>query len=100
MPMRLTRSRSRRWGRFPLGSRSPTTAIAPRRLRACRAGDVGDHSVTLSASDGTNAVQQAFTITVAAEPVPTAANDAYSTPQDTRLNVNRNQGVLANDSAP
>ena len=59
--------------------------------------EVGDHAITLAASDGTTAVQQSFTITVTAEDVPVAVNDAYSTPQDERLMVGRNQGVLAND---
>jgi VCBS repeat-containing protein len=76
------------------GNRTATLAGVP------GAGDVGNHPITLAASDGANVVQQSFTITVAAIAVPTATNDAYSTPQDAQLSVNRNQGVLANDTSP
>jgi VCBS repeat-containing protein len=73
------------------GNRTATLAGVP------GPADVGDRAITLAASDGVNTVQQQFTITVAAETVPVAVADAYSTPQDTQLRVGRNQGVLAND---
>ncbi len=76
------------------GNRTATLAGTP------AATDVGDHPVVLEASDGANAVQQAFTITVAAAPVPVAADDSYSTPQDKPLDVKGPDGVLANDTSP
>ncbi len=65
------------------------------------AGYSGPDSFTYHANDGTansNTATVTITVTAANRP-PVAANDSYSTPKDTALNVPA-KGVLANDSDP
>jgi VCBS repeat-containing protein len=66
------------------------------------AGFVGADSFTYRANDGSlNSNTATVSITVAAvNHPPVAANDTYSTPKGTTLNVNAASGVLANDSDP
>ncbi len=65
-------------------------------------GFVGTDSFTYHDSDGNNTSNIAtvtLTVTPAANQAPVANNDAYSTPEDTTLNV-ATPGVLSNDTSP
>jgi VCBS repeat-containing protein len=76
------------------GDRSATLSGVPGPANA------GANAVVLEATDGVNAVQQAFTITVDVDGTPVAAPDAYTTTEGDRLDVNQQGGVLANDTDP
>jgi len=62
---------------------------------ASQDGANGVYSVTVTASDGTDSVDQTFTWTVT-NPAPTAADDSATTAEDTAVGGN----VLANDGDP
>jgi VCBS repeat-containing protein len=76
------------------GNRTATLSGVP------GAGDAGANSVVLTASDGVNTAQQVFTIAVDIDGTPIGTADAYTTTEGRRLDVRREDGVLANDIDP
>ncbi|NOQ41786.1 MAG: tandem-95 repeat protein, partial [Desulfuromusa sp.] len=63
--------------------------------------EVGDHTVVLRVNDGTVAVDQSFTITVAnVNDAPIAVNDNLSAIEDNALTITSMTDLLVNDSDP